>query len=144
MGRKVSPLQLDEEQRQTLESAYRRTDSRKYARRCRIILRKADVDQPSNETIARELNMQEVTVAKWISRYRQAGLAGLTSRPIPGRPRLLNEEQDAQLVCEQVKRNRQRLELARLEIEKQKGQRMSSATLRRFLKTLGGDSEDCV
>ena len=144
MGRKVTPIKLSDEQRKELQAEYKRTDSRRYARRCLIILRKADSDQPSNELIASELKVQEVTVAKWVSRYRQKGISGLNSKPIPGRPNIFDPERDAQMVKEQVKCSRQRLELARKEIEKLKGMSMSSQTLRRFLKNLAHDSADYV
>lgn len=142
MGRKVIPLDLGVAERQALEDALKRSDSRKYARRCQIVLRKSHADRPSNSTLATELGVQEITVAKWLRRYRQAGLAGLHDRPIPGRPAIFDAVRDAALVRQQVQLSRQRLRQAHAQLEQARGQRFSDATLRRFLKNLALASGD--
>jgi len=38
------------------------------------------------EDVAAALCLNRRTVFRWMSRYRQAGMAGLAARPIPGRP----------------------------------------------------------
>lgn len=144
MGRRVTPLILSAEERNALETALAGTDSIKYARRCHIILLKASSPSPANALVATQLNTQAVTVAKWISRYRQDGLSGLESKPIPGRPSIFDPVRDAAMVREQVIKSRQRLSLAKAEIEKAKGTKMSAETLRRFLKNLAHDSTDYV
>lgn len=144
MGRQVTPLKLSTEEREALDLALARTDSIKYARRCQIILLKASETCLTNAAIADQLDTQQVTVAKWVRRYRQEGLAGLASRPIPGRPCIFDPKRDAVLVRKQVEKSRQRLILAKAEIEKAKGMKMSTQTLRRFLKNLAHDSTDYV
>lgn len=47
------------------------------ALRSRIVLRAADVDQPSNLQISRELGCDNHTVGKWRRRYHALGLSGL-------------------------------------------------------------------
>jgi transposase-like protein len=54
--------------------------------RCRLILRAAQGDSPSNGHVADELGCDRHTVATWRRRFRDQGLAGLQDRPRPGRP----------------------------------------------------------
>ena len=54
--------------------------------RCRLILRAAQDDCPSNGHVADELGCDRHTVATWRRRFLDHGLAGLQDRPRPGRP----------------------------------------------------------
>ena len=55
--------------------------------RCRLILRAADDDQPTNLQIAAEFVCDRHTAGLWRKRYLHQGLAGLQDAPRPGRPR---------------------------------------------------------
>ncbi len=55
--------------------------------RCRIILRAAQDDWPTNQHIAAELQCDRHTVGLWRERFVAGGLAGLQDAPRPGRPR---------------------------------------------------------
>jgi hypothetical protein len=55
--------------------------------RCRLILRAADDDQPTNLRIAAEFARDRHTAGLWRRRYLQRGLAGLQDAPRSGRPR---------------------------------------------------------
>lgn len=55
--------------------------------RCRLILRVAAVNQPSNLQVANEFGCSRNTVILWRTRYLQHGLAGLQDAPRSGRPR---------------------------------------------------------
>jgi hypothetical protein len=55
--------------------------------RCRVILRAASPDHPSNLQVASELQCNRHTVGRWRSRYLEQGLSGLQDAPRPGRPR---------------------------------------------------------
>jgi hypothetical protein len=55
--------------------------------RCRLILRAAAPDHPSNLQVANELQCNRHTVGRWRSRYLEQGLRGLHDAPRPGRPR---------------------------------------------------------
>ena len=55
--------------------------------RCRLILRAADKDHPTNLQIAVELHCDRHTVALWRNHYLKKGLAGLQDAPRSGRPR---------------------------------------------------------
>ena len=55
--------------------------------RCRIILRAAAADQPTNQAIAAELACDRHTVGQWRERFAVHGWAGLQDAPRSGRPR---------------------------------------------------------
>ncbi len=55
--------------------------------RCRIILRAAQDDHPTNQQIAAELDCDRHTVGPWRERFVPQGLAGLQDAPRSGRPR---------------------------------------------------------
>ena len=55
--------------------------------RCRIVLRAAQPDQPTNQQIAHELECDRHTVGQWRERFAKNGLAGLQDAPRSGRPR---------------------------------------------------------
>jgi hypothetical protein len=55
--------------------------------RCRLILRAAADDEPTNLQIAAEFRCDRHTVGIWRSRYLERGLAGLQDAPRSGRPR---------------------------------------------------------
>jgi hypothetical protein len=55
--------------------------------RCRLILRTAASDQPSNVQVASEMACERHTVGRWRQRYLTHGLHGLQDAPRPGRPR---------------------------------------------------------
>jgi putative transposase len=55
--------------------------------RCRLILRTAAPERPSNLQVATELACERHTVGRWRQRYLAYGLHGLQDAPRPGRPR---------------------------------------------------------
>jgi hypothetical protein len=55
--------------------------------RCRLILRIADNDQPTNLQVAAEFACDRHTAGVWRNRYLRQGLAGLQDAPRSGRPR---------------------------------------------------------
>ena len=55
--------------------------------RCRVILRTAAPDHPSNLQVAQDLHCHRHPVGRWRRRYLQDGLSGLQDAPRPGRPR---------------------------------------------------------
>ena len=55
--------------------------------RCRLVLRAADDDRPTNQQIAEELGCERHTVGQWRERLATDGSAGLQDAPRPGRPR---------------------------------------------------------
>jgi len=59
------------------------------ARRAHIVLRAADIDQPSNLQISHELGCNNHTVGKWRRRYHDLGLSGLQDAVRLGRPKTI-------------------------------------------------------
>ena len=55
--------------------------------RARIVLRSAQPDRPTNDSVADELCCDADTVSKWRGRFRDQRLAGLSDSPRSGRPR---------------------------------------------------------
>lgn len=55
--------------------------------RCRLILRAAAPDRPSNVHVATEMACERHTVSRWRQRYLTYGIQGLQDAPRPGRPR---------------------------------------------------------
>ena len=63
--------------------------------RCRIVLRVARDDRPTNGTVAAELGCRRNTVALWRTRFAQHGLAGLQDAPRSGRPPVFSPRRTA-------------------------------------------------
>ena len=63
--------------------------------RCRIILRAAEGDSPSNQSLAEELGCNRHTIGRWRERFVAKGLAGLQDDPRSGRPRSFSPRRTA-------------------------------------------------
>ena len=55
--------------------------------RCRVILRAAAADHPTNQQVAADLDCDRHTVGLWRERFAAHGLTGLQDAPRSGRPR---------------------------------------------------------
>jgi transposase len=53
----------------------------------------------NQKEIAEEMETSVVTVAKWIDRFKEGGLAALESRKSPGRPREVSLEERARIIA---------------------------------------------
>ena len=83
-----SPLRLSDQLRQQLHILVRaHSTPQALVFRCRIVLRAADDDRPSNQQIAAELGCDRHTVGLWRERFAGTSLAGLQDAPRSGRPR---------------------------------------------------------
>ena len=69
------------------------------AQRARIVLRAADMDQPSNLQISRELGCDRHTARKWRQRYLDLGLSGLQDAVRPGRPKVIAPPTRVQVIA---------------------------------------------
>jgi transposase len=83
----ASPVTLAAEDRRRLEALVRAASTpQALALRCRLILRAAAADHPTNGRIATEMDCDRHTVGLWRSRFVAHGLPGLQDAPRSGRP----------------------------------------------------------
>ena len=75
----------------------------------------------------------EMAVHNWVHRYQQEGLAGLHTRPGRGRQAIL-QECDLEAVQAAVREHRQRLSVAKAELEQTLGKSFCRKTLADFVK----------
>jgi transposase len=130
MGR-IKTITLSHEEQQALEQGYLKGKTHSYRQRCRGILLKSEGKKSAD--VASELKCNAITVNNWLNRYQAEGLAGLVMREGRGRKAILEEADDA-LVKELVAKHRQKLSLARVELERALGKSFSDDTLRRHVK----------
>jgi transposase len=101
---KLTPLELTDDERQTLEEwSRRRKTAQALAQRSRIILACAGGD--SNSAVAADLGISRDMVSKWRSRFAERRLKGLTDEPRPGRPRLIGDEQVEAVIAATLERD---------------------------------------
>lgn len=142
MSRPVKILELSEADNIALEEGYRYSSKASYSRRCHIVLLKSK--KYSSKQIAEIFGITDQSVNNWIRRFESKGLEGLTTKKGQGRPRILDKIQDAEKVKKIVKTERQRLKLAKSELENELGKEFSMKTLTRFLKLLAAPTDASV
>ncbi len=125
-------IELTPAQRVELEKGYRNGASHAFRMRCQIILLKSETR--SSLEVGGIVGCCEMTVNNWLTRYQQEGIAGLQTKPGRGRKAILNAETDLEQVREAVRGNRQRIRLAKSDLEEELGKSFSDRTLVRFLK----------
>lgn len=136
MGR-IIKIELDDNQRKELENGYRNGKSHAFRVRCQMVLLKSEGRK--SQEIADFLGFCQQAVNFWLHRYKREGINGLLVKAGRGRPKILSETEDLEAVKEAVQRHRQRISIARAELEKSIGKEFSSKTLERFLKNLTAD-----
>ncbi|MDQ3179313.1 MAG: helix-turn-helix domain-containing protein [Acidobacteriota bacterium] len=129
---KIKVIKLNEKQKAELEKGYREGESHAFRQRCHLILLKSK-GQTSVEAAA-VLDCCEMAVNNWVKRYLAEGIEGLKTRPGRGGKPILKVETDLDVVREAVSRHRQRISLARAELESELGKQFSDKTLNRFVK----------
>ena len=96
-GRKAVVIDLDKEERETLERwARRRSTAQGLAMRSRIVLGAAD--GMANVDIAAEVGCSGVTVSKWRNRFARRRIDGLYDEPRPGPPRQIDDAKIEQVL----------------------------------------------
>jgi transposase len=86
--------------------------------------------------------MCHVSVNSWLKRYKDAGMAGLLTKPGRGRKPLLDKETDRPALTEAVKANRSRIAMAKAEWEATRSEAskpVGRQAFTNFLKTLALD-----
>ena len=137
---KTKVIQLSDEQRQELTDGHRTGKSHAFRERCQMILLKSE--KRTSAEIARLLGCHKITVGDWVKRFEAEGIAGLRTRPGRGRRAILQASSDLSRVRAAVIRSRQRISLAKAELEAELQKPFSTTTLKRFLKkTIAASNE---
>lgn len=137
---KTKIIELTNVQRRELVNGYRNGTSHAFRQRCQMVLLKSE--KRSSVSITQILGGCEMSVNNWLRRYEAEGIAGLKTRAGRGRRAILQPDSDLAQVTEAVKKSRQRLSLAKAELEQSLEKTFSTTTLKRFLKkTLAASNE---
>ncbi|MEJ7860882.1 MAG: hypothetical protein WKF90_04505 [Pyrinomonadaceae bacterium] len=124
---------MNDNQRKQLEYGYRNGKSHSFRTNCQIVLLKSE--GRFSKDIAGFLGSSAQKVNRWLWRYKRQGIEGLEIRRGRGRPAILQIE-NTESIKEAVKRHRQRISIARAELQETLGKEFSGKTLERFLKNL--------
>ena len=97
MSRPATPIQLLDDERETLEKWIRshKTEQR-FVLRSNIILLAAN--GLSTKEISEELEVREATVSQWRNRFYKNRLEGLQDAPRSGKPRVYDEETELRIL----------------------------------------------
>ncbi len=128
----IKIIKLTPDQRAELEKGYRNGPSHAFRVRCQMVLLKSE--KRSSLEVAGIVGCCEMAVHNWLHRYRVEGIAGLHTKPGRGRKAILEAQTDLELVKAAVRANRQRISLAKAELEAALGKSFCDKTLTRFLK----------
>ena len=131
---KIKTLELSEAERMKLEQGYRDGKSHAFRKRCHMMLLKSEGRR--SKEIADILGCCEVSVNTWRKRYEADGINGLKTKLGRGRKPILDAEQDLEAVKRAVQANRQRLSVAKAELEAELEKSFSTRTLERYIKNL--------
>lgn len=129
---RIKFTRLTSEAQHALEEGFRTGQSAAFRQRCQMILLKNQ--RRSSLEVAGIVGCCEASVNSWLARYQSEGLAGLHTRSGRGRKAILEPETDLEPIRAAVRSNRQRLRLAKADLEEELGKSFSDKTLRRFLK----------
>jgi transposase len=128
---KTKIVELSAAQRVELEDAYRNGRTHSFRQRCLMVLLKSE--KRTSLEVAAIVGGCEMTVNNWLARYQSAGIKGLQRRPGRGRKAIL-QAADLESVKAAVKQSRQRISVARAELETSLGKEFSQSSLKRYLK----------
>ena len=129
---KIKSLTVTDQERAALEKAAKHGATYSFRLRCQAMLLKTD--KRASLDVAHQLGCCEMSVNDWLKRYQEQGLAGLKTRAGRGRKSILQQETDLAAVRRAVAGSRQRISLAKAELEQELGKEFSQQTLRKFLK----------
>lgn len=135
---KIKSVVLSEVERTALEKGARDGKSFAYRKRCTMILLKAD--GRTSQDVAKVVGGCEVVVNNWMKRYQEHGIEGLVMRAGRGRRSILQADSDLEVVRLCVQKHRQKVSLAKAELEAELGKAFGILTLKRFLKKTVADT----
>jgi transposase len=128
---KTKVIELTAARREELENGYRNGQTHSFRQRCQMVLLKSE--KRSSLEVVSILGSCEMTVNNWLQRYESEGIEGLRTRPGRGRKAIL-QAVDLEQVKAAVKQSRQKISVARAELEESLGKEFSHSSLKRFLK----------
>ncbi len=131
---KLKTLELTDAQRRALEKGHREGASHTFRQRCQIILLKCE--RRTSAEIADIVGCCEMVVNNWLKRFETAGVEGLRTKPGRGRKPILDAEKDLAQIKEAVGRSRQRISVAKAELETALDKSFSTRTLERYIKNM--------
>ena len=129
---KVKIVEASTEQKAALEKGAKYGSTPSFRLRCQAILLKCE--KRTALAVAKELGCCEMSVNDWMARFAQHGVEGLKVAKGRGRKGILQKDTDLEAVRRAVQNSRQRISLAKAELEQELGKTFSPLTLRRFLK----------
>ena len=138
---KVTVIELDAAARRALQQGHQQGHSPAFRKRCQMILLKSQGRTSSQ--VAEIVGSCEMSVHNWIHRYQQEGITGLHTRPGRGRQAIL-QECDLEAVQAAVKEHRQRLSVAKAELEHTLGKSFCRKTLADFVKKTVDARNECA
>jgi transposase len=133
MGRVNTPI-LTTAQRQELETGLREGRSHCLRMRCQSILLKSEGCK-SKDT-GRITGMSDAGVNSRLKRYKSEGMSGLQTKAGRGRKPIIDMASDKASILSAVRADRQRMQTAKAEWEKESDKSVSSNTFKTFLKSL--------
>ncbi len=144
MGR-VLNINLTPEQRTELEKNYKQSDNHVLRQRCQVILLKSSNRKSIDICEIVGIKSQN-QVNKWIKRYKseysELGINCLRNVEGQGRKSIFNVKTDSEIIQKVVKTERQKLDNARVILEKELNKTFNIKTLKNFLKVLAGDTNE--
>ena len=129
---KVKIVEASPEQKADLEKGAKYGSTPSFRLRCQAILLKCE--KRTSLAVAKELGCCEMSVNDWMVRFAEQGVDGLKVARGRGRKGILQKDTDLEAVRRAVQNSRQRISLAKAELEEELGKKFSQLTLRRFLK----------
>jgi len=139
MGR-IIKIELSDNQRKELENGYRSGKSHAFRTRCQMVLLKSEGRK--SEEIASFLGFCQQAVNNWLKRYKAEGINGLLVRMGRGRPAILSKTEDFEAIKKAMQKHRQRISIAKVELEDTLGKEFSGRTLSRYLKILSAATKE--
>lgn len=139
MGRFIE-IELTDDQRKELENGHRNGRSHAFRTRCQMVLLKSEGRK--SQDIADFLGFCQQAVNNWLNRYKTDGINGLLVKEGRGRPAILSPTEDFQAIRKAVIKHRQRISIAKVELEETLGKEFSARTLNRYLKILTADTKE--
>jgi len=141
MGR-VLNISITTEQRIELEKFHKLSDNHVLRQRCQIILLKSANRKTLDICEIVGIKSQN-QVNRWINRYKsdylQLGINSLRNIEGQGRKPVFDVKTEAEIIQKVVKTERQKLDNAKVILEKELNKSFNIKTLKNFLKALAGD-----